>query len=70
MFCLKIVLAIKICFNGPRGHPAFRTLHTTPRCTNNTEDSNNRDDFWASTGDYITSRGGYCAVHPLSKNSF
>ena len=30
----------------------------------------NRDELHEHAADYISSRGGYVAVHPLSKNSF
>jgi len=34
------------------------------------KDKGNRDMFWEETGNYVTARGGYQAVHPLTKNSF
>ena len=30
----------------------------------------NRDEIVEHSGDYITQRGQYVAVHPLTKNSF
>ena len=33
-------------------------------------DDSNRDEIVEHSGDYITKRGQYVAVHPLTKNSF
>ena len=30
----------------------------------------NRDEYLEHCGEYISRRGGYVAVHPLTKNSF
>jgi len=34
------------------------------------DEHSNRDEFLEHSGDYIIRRGGYVAVHPLTKNSF
>ena len=33
-------------------------------------DESNRDELHEHTADYMCRRGGYVAVHPLTKNSF
>ena len=33
-------------------------------------EESNRDEILEHSADYITRRGGYVAVHPLTKNSF
>ena len=33
-------------------------------------EESNRDEFLEKTADYVTRRGQYVAVHPLTKNSF
>jgi len=39
-------------------------------CLKGRDDEDNRDGFWVSSADYMTRRGAYQPVHPLTKNSF
>jgi len=40
------------------------------KCVHYGLDNSNMDAFWEESGKYMMQRGGYCAVHPLTKNSF
>lgn len=48
----------------------LRVKENVWKCVDYDIDHGNRDNFWVDAAEYMTKRGGYKAVHPLTKNSF